>query len=225
VDFVLIWYVAAPVFRHRCTVSIFQSTEASRRCQTILQDPKYTKPIRRRLVWVRTDKGKEFLNTQFQALLKSEGIEFQVCINPDVKYSVVERVNRSLRDKLYKYFSYKNTYRYIEVLPKFITGYNAIIHSTTGMAPGNVRDTDVLAIWNKVQKKVKRAKRLATLKFRVGQHVRISKEKVKFGNGGEQNYTNEIFKVQRSCTEPLVRYSNSRTCAVKRSRASFTQKN
>jgi xanthine dehydrogenase molybdopterin-binding subunit B len=60
-----------------------------------------------------------------------------------------------------------------------------------------VRDTDVLAIWNKMQKKAKRAKHLATLKFRVGQHVRISKEKVKFAKGGEQNYTTEIFKVRK----------------------------
>ena len=60
-------------------------------------------------MWVRTDKGKEFLNTQFQTLLKREGIEFQVCKNPDVKCAVVERVNRTLRDKLYRYFTYKNT--------------------------------------------------------------------------------------------------------------------
>jgi hypothetical protein len=38
---------------------------------------------------------------------------------------------------------------------------------------------------------------LATLKFRVGQHVRISKEKVKFAKSGEQNYTTEIFKVPK----------------------------
>jgi hypothetical protein len=65
------------------------------------------------------------------------------------------------------------------------------------MAPGKVRDTDVLAIWNKMQNKAKRAKRLATLKFRVGQHVRISKDKVKFAKGGKQNYTTEIFKVRK----------------------------
>jgi len=44
-----------------------------------LQNPKYTKPIQRRPVWVRTDKGMEFLITYFQTLLKREGIEFQVC--------------------------------------------------------------------------------------------------------------------------------------------------
>ena len=61
---------------------------------------KYTKPICRRPVWVRTDKGKVFLNMHFQTLLKREGIEFPVCRNPDVKCVFVERVNRTLRDKL-----------------------------------------------------------------------------------------------------------------------------
>jgi hypothetical protein len=32
-------------------------------------------------------------------------------------------------------------------------------------------------------------------KFNVGQHVRISKEKMIFGKGGEQNYTTEIFRI------------------------------
>jgi hypothetical protein len=36
----------------------------------------------------------------------------------------------------------------------------------------------------------------APVKFKVGQHVRISKEKLKFAKGGEQNYTTEIFKIQ-----------------------------
>jgi len=44
---------------------------------------------RRRPVWVRTDKGKGFLNKHFQEILKREGIQFQVCRNPDVKCSVV----------------------------------------------------------------------------------------------------------------------------------------
>jgi transposase InsO family protein len=53
--------------------------------QFILKDPKYLKPIRRRPVWVRTDRGKEFLNRSFQDMLKREGIQFKICKNPDVK--------------------------------------------------------------------------------------------------------------------------------------------
>ena len=47
--------------------------------------------------------------------------------------AVVERVNRTLRDKLHRYFTYKNTYHYLDVLPKFIKGYNASVRSSTGM--------------------------------------------------------------------------------------------
>ena len=65
------------------------------------------------------------------------------------------------------------------------------------MAPSDVSDTDVLTIWNKMRGKASdRTRRLSKLKFRVGQHVRISKEKMKFAKGGEQNYTTEIFKVR-----------------------------
>jgi len=39
--------------------------EVAAALESIFKDPKYTKPIRRRPVWVRTDKVKEFLNTQF----------------------------------------------------------------------------------------------------------------------------------------------------------------
>jgi hypothetical protein len=78
----------------------------------ILNDP------RRLPIWVRTDRGKEFLNKTFQDSLKREGIQFQVCKHPDVNCSIVERVHRTIRDKLYKYFTNRN--KYIDVLPKFV---------------------------------------------------------------------------------------------------------
>ena len=71
------------------------------------------------------------------------------------------------------------------------------VHSTTGMAPSDVSDTDVLTIWNKMRGKAGKTQRLSKLKFRVGQHVRITNEKMKFAKGGEQNYTTEIFKVRK----------------------------
>src|SRR5215469_1914408 len=165
--------------------------------ESVLQDPKYSTPTRRRPIWVRTDKGKEFLNTEFQGLLRREGIQFQVCKNPDVKCAIVERLNRTMRDKLFRYFTYKNSYRYIDDLAKFVKGYNASVHTTTGTAPANVRDTDVLTIWKRMNAMARMLKQLAKIKFRLNQHVRISKEKLKFAKGAEQNYTTEIFKIRK----------------------------
>jgi hypothetical protein len=39
--------------------------------------------------------------------------------------------------------------------------------------------------------------RHALAKFKEGQHVRISKEKLKFAKGGERNYTTEIFQTKK----------------------------
>ena len=155
---------------------------------------KNSKPVRRRPVWVRMDKGKEFLNGTFQALLRKEGIQFQVCRDPNVKCAVMERSHRTIRNKLYIYMTYKNTYSYIDVLPRFVRGYNDRVHSATGMAPSKVTDADILAIWNKMRTRHS-AIRSATVRYSVGQHVRISKEKLKFAKGGEQNYTTEIFRI------------------------------
>jgi hypothetical protein len=62
------------------------------------------------------------------------------------------------------------------------------------MAPAQVTDSDILAIWQRINKRHGRA-RTAKAKFRVGQHVRISKQKMKFAKGGKQNYTTEIFQI------------------------------
>jgi hypothetical protein len=73
-------------------------------------------------------------------MLKHEGIQFQVCKIPDVKCSVVERVQRTLRESFIKYFTFKNSYRYIDVLYKFVRAYNDTVHTTTGIAPWKVTD-------------------------------------------------------------------------------------
>ena len=39
--------------------------------------------------------------------------------------------------------------------------------------------------------------RVAKVKFSVGQHVRSSKEKMKYAKGGEQTFSTEIFRVTK----------------------------
>jgi len=79
-------------------------------------------------------------------MLRDEGIQFQVFKNPDVKCAIVERAHRTIRERLFKYFTFRNSYRYIDVLPKYVNASNDTVHSTTGMAPSRVTYADVLAI-------------------------------------------------------------------------------
>jgi len=137
---------------------------------------------RRRPVWVRTDKGNEFLNRHFREMLKREGIQFQVCRNPDVKCSMVERAHTTIRDRLYKYFTYKNTYRYIDVLPKFVKTYNDTVHSATDMAPSRVTDSDVLAIWKRMEAR-RRVSRGATRPYQQRKDEVCQERRAEFQHG------------------------------------------
>ena len=49
---------------------------------------------------VQSDKGIEFLNTSFQSMLRRHGIHFYTSENEALKAAVVERFNRSLKDKI-----------------------------------------------------------------------------------------------------------------------------
>ena len=57
---------------------------------------------------LRTDKSTEFLNESFLQCLKNKDIQFCTAKN-EPKASVVERVNRTLKSKLYCYFAVVNS--------------------------------------------------------------------------------------------------------------------
>jgi len=120
-------------------------------------------------------------------VLRDEVIQFQVCRNPDVKCAVVELAHRTIRDRLSKFLTSSNSYRYIDVLPKFVKAYNDTVR-TTGMAPSRWPDADVLEIWRRMKVKIQRV-RVASAKFRVGQNVLISKEKMMFTKAAEHNFS------------------------------------
>jgi len=57
-------------------------------------------------------------------------------------------------------------------------------------------DSDVLAIWKRMEA-WRRGVRVAKAEFRVGQHVRNSKDKINFAKSAEQNFITEIFRIAK----------------------------
>ena len=49
------------------------------------------------------------------------------------KAVVIERFNRTLKNKMYKYFTANDTYKYVDILPDLINEYNNHKHSTIKM--------------------------------------------------------------------------------------------
>ena len=71
------------------------------------------------------NQGTEFFNKYFQALMQEEDIELYYTFN-QTKASIVERLIRTLKTKMWRYFTPKKTMRYIDVLPELV---HANIHS------------------------------------------------------------------------------------------------
>ena len=63
------------------------------------------------------------------------------------KASTVERFNRTLKTKMWRYFTHGNTRRWLEYLPHLVTAYNASFHRTISRAPDEVNKNNELSIW------------------------------------------------------------------------------
>ena len=86
---------------------------------------------------LQTDKRTECLNRNFQSLLKEKNVHF-FTTNSELKASVVERFNRTLKTRMWKYFTSKNTRVYIDILQDIVQGYNNSYHRSIGQAPTSV---------------------------------------------------------------------------------------
>lgn len=145
----------------------------------------------RKPLYLQTDKGKEFIAKSVQVFLKENDVKFYVTHNPDIKACFVERFNRTLKTKMYRYFTYKNTYKYVDILQDLVASYNKTKHRSIKMAPCQVNDTNILQIWRNQYKNVKSKQK----NFKIGDNVRISKYKNIFEKGYESNWSAEIFKI------------------------------
>lgn len=143
---------------------------------------------------LQTDKGKEFIASQVSKYLKTQNVKYFVTQNSDVKASIVERFNKTLKMRMFRYFSHVNTFRYIDVLQDFVNAYNHSLHSSIKMAPANVNKNNILQVWrNLYTHKITARKQKPKLK--VGDHVRISKTKRTFEKGYETNWSDEVFTI------------------------------
>ena len=128
----------------------------------------------------------------FLASLEVDGFD------SDIK-SRVERFNLTFKNKMYKYFTAKNTLTCINVLPQLVSSYNNTYHRSIKMKPSEVTKANETKVWdtlygNDVEKRVR-------FKFQVGDRVRISKVKRML-----PNFTEEMFTVYKRMARQVPVY-------------------
>jgi hypothetical protein len=139
-----------------------------------------------------TDRGLEFYGGKIQNFFKSHGIVHYSTLNFDTKATVVERFNKTLKGLMYRYFTYRNTNRYVDVLDKLLLNYNKTWHSSIKMTPFRATRNAIEAFEN-LYPDVKSAK--APTRLRVGDYVRLLFKPDKFRRGFQVQWTEEIFKI------------------------------
>ena len=150
---------------------------------------------RRQPVKLQMDDGKEFNNKTFPALMKRKGIH-HFSTSGDTKASVVERFNRTLKKRLYRYFTVKNTLSYLPVLKELVTGYNRSYHRSIKMAPEKVTMGNEGRVWKMLYGKHLTGKG-KKVPLKVGDRVRLNKKYRVFKKSYSPGWTEEVFLVAR----------------------------
>ena len=87
-----------------------------------------------KMIW--TDKGSEYISKHFKEFLKSAGIQLYHIENEE-KSSVVERWNKTMKNRTWKMFTTNNNTVYWDKIDKLVDDYNNTRHSSVKMTPVN----------------------------------------------------------------------------------------
>ena len=103
---------------------------------------------------------------------------------------VAERFIRTLKNKIYKYMTSISKNVYIDKLDDIANECNNTYHKKIKMKPTDVKDNTYIDFRKEVNDK--------NPKFKVGDHVRISKYKNIIAKGYIPNWSEEIFVIKKN---------------------------
>jgi len=142
-----------------------------------------------------TDKGKEFVGKPFQEMLRVHDIKHIGAKMDDTKAAVVERYNRTLKTRLWRYFTQQQTFAYLKTLPRIVAGINKSYHRSIKRRPVDVSLRNENDVWETLYGKEK--KKPVKFRFSNGARVRITRYKHIFEKGYVPNFSKEVFTVTK----------------------------
>ena len=133
-------------------------------------------------------------------MFKKYKIKHRICTSEDYHCPFVERVVRTVKEKLFQALTTRRTRRWIDLLSDIVSSYNKTRHSTTQMRPIDAaKDENTLEVYNNTLKRYPPKKKKKKYKFKVGDLVRIYKAGDReVGNKGYlPRFTWEIFRIAK----------------------------
>lgn len=138
------------------------------------------------------DRGGEFYNSHVKSLLKKHGIKIYSTSQKRTKAFQVERLNRTIKEKLYKHMTANNTRRYVDNLQNIIDNYNNTKHNSIKISPEQAtNDTAIFhTLYDKSQKRSPSERPI-----KIGSFVRKAIDKSKFEKGFTQTFSDEYYTI------------------------------
>ena len=122
-------------------------------------------------------------------------------IHNEGKSVVAEGFIRTLKTKIYKYMTSILKNVYINKLDDIVNEYNSTYHRTIKIKPADVKNNTYISFKREVND--------IDPKFKVGEHVRISKYKNIFAKGYAPNWSEEAFVIEKVKNTVLWTYVTS----------------
>lgn len=164
--------VVIDVFSKRAAVAYLKNKTGSEMLKAFKQTLAKIGPFQK----LQTDLGSEFFNKTFQTWLKQQNILHFHSFNYEIKASIAERFIRTIKERLWRYFTHTNTRRYLEVLPKLVDSYNHTYHSAIKRTPASVNEKNQEQVWQILYAENHHRKP----KLRINDQIRLSVTRQKF---------------------------------------------
>ena len=159
---------------------------------------------------LRTDRGKEFENRVMDKFYHDHEILFFTTTNQTIKCAIVERLNRTLKSRFFRYFTSKGSHRYIDVLQDFADSYNTSYHRSIKMTPKEACEAETATVFANLYEG-KTLKELLEKKEKPaaveGDLVRIQYDKDTFDKSYFSTFTDQTATVKRVIGKPIPMYS------------------
>lgn len=156
-------------------------------------------------VYLQVDRGKEFVNKKFKKLLDDNFIQIFYS-NNEKKCAIVERLNRTLKTRMYRFFTANSTNFWLPYLQKFINSINNSYHRSIGMRPNDVNYKNEKYVFKKLygvnnfielnkRRKTSLENKNKILPF--GQKVRVAKGTIAFRKGYLPQWSDKVYILKK----------------------------
>ena len=200
------WLCAVDVFSKYAYVRALRNKEASttaRAMQDIFEEAKTTPKV------VFSDRGTEFYGAYRDLLSKHNIRQIWNQSRLRSKAAIVERFIRTLKERLYRYFTHTRKTNYAHVLQQLVASYNNTYHTSIKMRPSEVTDKNEECV--RQNQYGDREHDVLDFKFKIGDYVRIPRVKGVFEKGYTEKWERTIYVVTRRIPAIPPKYAIRRT--------------